>query len=40
MGGKDISASNDFKKLAKKYFPACKNDGWVGGDTGGLFGLD
>lgn len=36
--GKDISASEEFKQLAKQYFPACRNDGWVGGDTGGFFG--
>ena len=36
--GKDISASPELKKLAIKYFPACGNDGWLGGDTGGFFG--
>jgi len=35
--GKDISASDEFKKMANKYFPACKNGGWAGGDTGGFF---
>ncbi len=38
--GKDISASDAFKKLAIMYFPACKKDGWVGGDTGGFFGIE
>lgn len=36
--GKDISASEQFKKFAIHYFPACGNDGWIGGDTGGFFG--
>lgn len=34
--GKDISKEKYFKDLANKYFPACKGEGWVGGDTGGF----
>jgi len=36
--GKDISALKVFKDLANRAFPACKGEGWVGGDTGGFFG--
>jgi hypothetical protein len=36
--GKDISAMRQFKRLANRHFPACRNAGWVGGDTGGFFG--
>jgi len=37
--GVDISAAQYFKDLANKTFPACKGGGWVGGDTGGWFGI-
>ncbi|HYW21372.1 MAG TPA: C1 family peptidase [Nodularia sp. (in: cyanobacteria)] len=35
----DISAAQEFKDLCNETFPACKGDGWAGGDTGGWFGL-
>jgi hypothetical protein len=35
----DIGAIQEFKDLCNQTFPACKEGGWAGGDTGGWFGL-
>jgi hypothetical protein len=37
--GQDISAVEEFKRLADETFSACQGDCWAGGDTGGWFGI-
>ncbi|MBW4563866.1 MAG: hypothetical protein KME32_22535 [Mojavia pulchra JT2-VF2] len=37
---KDISAAIEFKTLCNQTFPAARNGGWAGGDTGGWFGIE
>ena len=37
--GQDIKTAQKLKDLCNQTFPACKGDGWAGGDTGGWFGI-
>jgi len=40
FGGKDISAEQSFKDLCSQKIPSCSNNNcWVGGDSGGWFGI-
>lgn len=37
--GDNITQDSEILEICNKYFPALKNKMWIGGDTGGWFGL-